>query len=385
MADNATTVPRCSEDLTWKTDIKLFAHVLNLVVSLVGNIALCVVVKRNKKLRKTMDFLIVNNAVSDLAIPLLAIPRILIELAIRSPKWQIDGGMLGEVCCKVVYFLTDACPMVSIITLVYLTASRFCAVVFPFHAARAPKELRIYYIGSSWIISLAFCSPYLFYIKLRDDDGLCIMSWTQRAHNIYSTILVIFFIIIPLVITVTMYSVILFHIRRRSNRIPMRPKSARKKDERLTRNMTLLSFCIVLAFLLCWGPYFSIAVAVIYFKNIIIKLHQMCYLNDFYFIAKFLAYSNASITPLLCLIFIENYRNGLKRVLGFKMTEPSTSVTALVEKQRTLLRRSTFTENACYVSAVWWHSMIVDSTCFSTDGNKHTWFIDTKINLNLPQ
>lgn len=348
MALNTTTA-QCSEESTWKTSIKLFAHVLNLLVSLLGNVTLCIVVKRNKKLRKTMDFLIVNNAVSDLAIPLLATPKLLIEIANRSPKWEIDG-MLGDICCKVIIFLTDICPMVSIITLVYLTVSRFCAVVYPFHAARAPKKLRVYYVVSSWIISLGFCSPYLYYVELRS-DGLCVMSWSEDAHKIFSTILVFLFIIIPIFVTTIMYSSILYHIRRRTNRMHVRTKKMKKKNDRLNRSMTLLSFCIVIAFLLCWGPYFSLAIIVIHFKDIIIKLQQMCGSNNFYFIAKFLAYSNASVTPVLCLVFIENYRNGLKKVLGFKMPDSSASVTALVERQRTL-RKSTCTENVCYVSVV---------------------------------
>lgn len=349
-AANSSSTGYCSEDSTWKTTLKVFAHVINMFISLFGNVALCIVVKRNGKLRKTMDYLIVNNAVSDLVIPLLASPRAITELIVQTQKWQVSGH-LGELCCKLVNFVSDLCPMVSMITLVYLTVSRFSAVVFPFHAARAPTELRIYYIASSWIISVVFSSPYLVYIKL-GPDGSCTLSWAQSTHTIYSTVIVVFFLIIPLALIITMYATILYFIRRRSKKLPRHDQIVKKRNERMTRNMTILCFCIVLSFVLCWGPFFALAVAVIYFRKIIKVAKTMCYLNDFYFAARLLAYSNASINPSLCLIFIENYRDGLRRVLGLKTKGTLPSFTAL-ERQKTLgLRRSTCVENVCYVSAV---------------------------------
>ena len=69
--------------------------------------------------------LIANMAMSDLLFPIFLTPVRLTGLHVTS--WPI-GGNLGQALCKVHPFLTDVSTLVSIQSLVLITAERFGAV-----------------------------------------------------------------------------------------------------------------------------------------------------------------------------------------------------------------------------------------------------------------
>lgn len=296
---------------------KVLSYTLIMIIGLVGNVLLCLVVYKNKNLRKPIDYLIVNIAVSDLAIPALAIPRYISALMMGSDVWGVSGAF-GDFLCKFVFFLCDICPVVSIISLVFLTASRFAAVVFPFQASTASSKLKPrYFIASIWITAVLFFSPYFYTLRLGPDQR-CIFKWgpyldDAASSKVFDTITITMFLLIPFVLTTIMYAVILHWLRKRSKRVPNQNESARKKREKSTRNITLLSFFIVLAFGICWSPYFSLLI----FDNFFPYLKEsltLCQWATFLFVAQYMAYSNTAVNPLFCLVFIKNYRKGLRRL-----------------------------------------------------------------------
>ena len=78
------------------------AYSLILVVSLVGNSLIVLIVYKTPTLRKPINMLIANMAMSDLLYPILVIPVQLTELHVGS--WLI-GGTLGQALCKIHPFL----------------------------------------------------------------------------------------------------------------------------------------------------------------------------------------------------------------------------------------------------------------------------------------
>ena len=86
-------------------------------------------------MRKPINFLIVNMAMSDLLFPIFLNPRVIQRLYIDS--WLI-GCSLGQALCKLVRFLPDISSVVSIQSLVLITVGRFGAVVYPL---RSPLRL----------------------------------------------------------------------------------------------------------------------------------------------------------------------------------------------------------------------------------------------------
>ena len=122
--------------LQLKKSEKTFAYCVHIVVSVVGNTFIGIIVYRTKTMSKTINFLIVNMAMSDLLFPLILFPRIVITLYLDS--WPI-GGPLGQALCKLVNFLADVSNAVSIQSMVLIAVDRFGAVV---HPLRSPSSVQ---------------------------------------------------------------------------------------------------------------------------------------------------------------------------------------------------------------------------------------------------
>ena len=109
------------------------------VVSLVGNSFIGITVYKTKKLRKPINYFIVNMAMSDLLYPIFFFPREMTYLYVDH-QWLISGP-LGQALCKLVPFLADVSTVVSIQNLVLIAVDRFGAVVFPLRSPLISSKL----------------------------------------------------------------------------------------------------------------------------------------------------------------------------------------------------------------------------------------------------
>jgi len=119
-------------------------------------------------MRKPINFLIVNMAMSDLLFPIFLIPRDIQLLYIKS--WLI-GGLLGKVLCELVNFLLHVSFAVFVQSLVLIAVDRFGAVVYPLRSPLISSKLCPFVILATWIVALAFFSPDLFAFKLIEYPG----------------------------------------------------------------------------------------------------------------------------------------------------------------------------------------------------------------------
>ena len=122
---------------------KTLAYSLILVVSLVGNSLIVLIVYKTPTLRKPINMLIANMAMSDLLYPIFFFPVRLAEAHVGS--WPI-GGTLGQALCKIHTFLSDVSSSVSIQSLVLITVDRFVAVVVPLRSPLVSRKLCLFFI-----------------------------------------------------------------------------------------------------------------------------------------------------------------------------------------------------------------------------------------------
>lgn len=71
-----------------------------LLSSFLGNILIVVTVYKRDELRKTINYFIVNMALSDFVYPLTDIPVALMQIATGSGQWPI-GGTAGLISCRI--------------------------------------------------------------------------------------------------------------------------------------------------------------------------------------------------------------------------------------------------------------------------------------------
>ena len=130
-------------------------------LSLVGNTLIIITVYKRPELKKTVNYFIVNMAVSDFVFPLTAIPASLAELLSSSWQWPI-GGTAGLILCKLRNYVMAVSLTVSIESLVWIALDRFVAVVWPMKVHLITSKFRCFAIASTWIVALMVNSTDLY-------------------------------------------------------------------------------------------------------------------------------------------------------------------------------------------------------------------------------
>jgi len=208
---NGTQPSSCYWNLTAEKIGLTFAYCLIFLVSLAGNAVIAIIVYKTRTMRKPINFLIVNMAMSDLLFPIFSIPRDIQLLYINS--WLIDGS-LGKASCKLVNFLLHVSFAVSVQSLVLIAVDRFGAVVYPLRSPLISSRLCSFFILATCIVALAFFSPFLFTFKVVEfaNELFCLeLPWEEAfgefssEENYYVSWLVIFIFIPLLLITILLH------------------------------------------------------------------------------------------------------------------------------------------------------------------------------------
>jgi len=150
---------------------KTFAYCLILIVSLTGNSFIGIIVYKTKTMRKTINFMIVNMAMSDLLFPIFALPVSLAEL--YADSWLIRG-VPGEALCKLVYVLQDISTVVSVQSMVLITVDSWSSgIAHAFSAHQLKAMLRLY----SGHVDRRVCRFYAIFIRLKT-------CWKPRRSDV---------------------------------------------------------------------------------------------------------------------------------------------------------------------------------------------------------
>jgi len=311
---NATQPSTCYGNPTAEKIGMTFAYCMIFLVSLAGNTIIGIIVYKTKTMRKPINFLIVNMAMSDLLIPIFLIPRDIQGFYINS--WLI-GGPLGQVLCKLVDFLPSVSFSVSIQSLVLIAVDRFGAVVYPLRSPLISSKLRPFFILATWIVALAINSPYLFAVKLVEYPGglRCTLHWKEAfgessSYQNYIVSWCVTLVFIPLLLIVTLY--ITTYVKLKSQKIPgEQSANAGQQRQQRERNVLKMSIAIVLGFAACMLP-----VAILWLLFVFVSdIWSSCGFQYFSVVAFFMARTNCAMNPCICFIFSRNYRMGLKTLL----------------------------------------------------------------------
>ena len=306
------------------TAFQMFFMSLILLISLVGNSLIIVVVYKRKELRKTVNFLIVNMAVSDLIFPIVAIP---LSLASEATA--------GLVLCKLGSFLLHVSLCVSVQSLLWIAVDRFMAVVFPMKIKMISSRFRAIAIASTWTVAIVVNSKDLFAVKVQEYHGLTLCREdgdnNYSLYRVWSFVLIGGFIFAPLIVITILYCAIGVTLCRR-RKLTVLGKVYQKDTS--NQQAIKMSLCIVVAFYT-----FSVSSATL---SILRVSGQWKYLEPnprfcwLYVVFGFMVYMGlflSSITnPVICLTFVKSYRRGVKEILICRKT---------VRVKNTLLKKGT--------------------------------------------
>ena len=298
--------------------ILTFFYSIILVVSLIGNLTVLFVIARSKKMRTATNIILANVASSDLLISVFSIPREMVEVFFGSRRWLI-GGEAGLILCKLLYYVQDVSVAVSIQSLVVIAIDRYRGIVFPFRAPLSQRVCKIL-IPAVWFVAMCIHSPYLFGFRLNieDDKFYCRFSWApkfdeRRTQEVYTIFISIFLIFLPLLIIVTLYSLIICDLKKQrklnENGILNLRRQRQKEDAAILRGI----LTVILLFILCVTPLIVTALTFYFAWNWQIPDGM----EKLFTASKFVLYSNASLNPCVYFTLSKSYRRGLKDVISF--------------------------------------------------------------------
>ena len=268
--------------------LKIFRFAIYAIIilfALVGNIAVCIISTRTRRLQTSTYCLVMNLAVSDIG-SVMCLPFLL-------PELYIGNWPMGETMCKLLKPSVVLFNFVTTNTLVAIACDRFRAVVFPFVSRPSKSETRLI-IALLWLIAFLFSlpsygamtvisypdSPYIFYcIDIFSDDMdkdiLYRRIYTITMYTVQALVPVLVISALYLKITATLKHIRLVPLALRPSRasslnstpngsprssmvnitkLNMNPAGALRRQMIEKKFLTML-IAVLLVYVLCYLPY----------------------------------------------------------------------------------------------------------------------------------
>ena len=311
---NSTNGPKtCPGDSYGIQGLKTLAYCVIMLTSLVGNSSIAFIVFKTKKMRRTINYFIVNMALSDVLQVLFAHSRLITEIYVGGQRWLV-GGTLGLALCKLDFFLVDVSTAVSIQSLVLIAVDRFNAVVFPLRPPLFSSTVRRIVIPCTWLVAMGLHLPFLvgFRIVKERSGTFCVLDWTgafgpESSLENYYLALFLVLALIPFTLMTLAYTIIVITLKRQAfpGQHTVNNSEIQRRHKR-DRNILKMAIAIVVGFALCWGPLNVYAFLRFFFTEPNLKC------SAFQFTVFFLAYSSGAVNPCICFAFSVNYRSAFK-------------------------------------------------------------------------
>ena len=257
-----------SSDTTDTTLYKLVGLSLVLafldLITILGNLLVCITVFSFRYLRTTTNYLILSLAFSDLLLGILVLPFSTLNTIVR--EWP-----LGSIFCNI-YISTDVmlCT-VSILNLFAISLERYLAVTKPLVYTRLLVFRRVMWIiGVIWLFSflmgfvpiLAGWNTHDGHIQNMANPSVCVFE----GNKIYVLLVAVGTYFAPLIVMCAVYIRVFIIARgqvRQINQlvrqtVRMFNKDSKSRDPRLASDSkaTVTLASVVTAFAICWVPYF---------------------------------------------------------------------------------------------------------------------------------
>ena len=227
------------------TAVVLFTTVITLGVVL--NSLVILTVLRWPSMRTPCNYLIMNIAVADLLVALVAAPLRIIEIYVGWP--------FGEVMCYLISPFQDVFVTVSVITHTTIALERYRVIVTPFKPKLTLHATKII-IFVIWLLTyLTSALPYAVNLKVESGPtgARCFAVWPSNVYRrVNSIYLVAVFIAAPLIIQTLAYYRLLTNLKK----MPFGRANSSNYDVQIKKRNRLVKTLVVLValFQICYIP-----------------------------------------------------------------------------------------------------------------------------------
>ncbi|XP_028732314.1 vasopressin V1b receptor [Peromyscus leucopus] len=289
---NATTPWLGRDEELAKVEIGILATVLVLATG--GNLALLLALGFQGRKRSRMHLFVLHLALTDLGVALFQVlPQLL---------WDITYRFQGsDTLCRLVKYLQVLSMFASTYMLLAMTLDRYLAVCHPLRSLQQPSQSTYPLIAAPWLLAAILSLPQIFIFSLREviqGSGVLdcwadfYFSWGPRAYITWTTVAIF---VLPVVVLTACYSLICCEIYKNlkvktqagreeksgwrtwdKSSSPAPADATRGLPSRVSSISTIsrakirtvkMTFVIVLAYIACWAPFFSVQMWSVWDKN----------------------------------------------------------------------------------------------------------------------
>ncbi|XP_030626779.1 arg8-vasotocin receptor-like [Chanos chanos] len=286
---------------------------ITFVVAVIGNISVLVAMYNTKKKTSRMHLFIKHLSLADLVV---AFFQVLPQLC-----WEITFRFYGpDFLCRIVKHLQVMGMFASTYMMVMMTLDRYIAICHPLKTLQQPSRRSYNMIVSTWVSSLILSTPQYFIFSLSEikngsDVYDCwahfIEPWGVRAYITWITVGIF---LIPVIILMICYGFICHSIWKnikyktknsasggtcKNGLIGKNSVSSVTTISRAKLRTVKMTFVIVLAYIVCWAPFFTVQMWSVWDKNFLWHDSE----NTAVTVSALLASLNSCCNPWIYMIF----------------------------------------------------------------------------------
>uniref|UniRef100_A0A673L5C2 Probable G-protein coupled receptor 83 n=1 Tax=Sinocyclocheilus rhinocerous TaxID=307959 RepID=A0A673L5C2_9TELE len=281
------------------------AYSVIIIISLFGNVVVCHVVIKNKRMHSVTSLFIMNLAIADILITLLNTPFTLVRFVYST--W-----VFGKAMCHVSRFAQYCSVHVSVLTLVAIAIDRHQVVMHPMKQ-RMSRLQGIAWIGVIWVMGSCFSLPHAIYQKLLRFQFInnrvrmvCLPSFPHPSDLFWKYLDLATFVllyVLPLAIISLSYLVVAKKVwfRNAVGDVTLAQSAAHRRRKKTTLKMLI---AVVAVFAVCWFP---LNCYVVLLSSKVIQAN-----NALYFTFHWLAMSSTCYNPFIYCWLNHSFRAELR-------------------------------------------------------------------------
>ncbi|MBN3299311.1 AVT protein, partial [Amia calva] len=286
---------------------------ITFLVAVIGNLSVFLALYKTKKKMSRMHLFIKHLSLADLVV---AFFQVLPQLC-----WEVTFRFYGpDFLCRIVKHLQVLGMFASTYMMVMMTLDRYIAICHPLKTLQQPTQRSYWMIISTWVCSLVLSTPQYFIFSLSeihngsgvyDCWGHFIQPWGVKAYVTWMTLGIF---LVPVVILMVCYGFICYSIwqnikyktqknagetaSKNGMMVPSSVSSIRTISRAKLRTVKM-TFVIVLAYIVCWSPFFVVQMWSVWDENF--SWHESE--NTAVTLTALLASLNSCCNPWIYMIF----------------------------------------------------------------------------------
>ena len=310
MATNSTNVDENEEPFALTMFLR-FCYVIVFCIGLGGNLFVCILVIKQRRMRTVMNCFTLNLAISDLIIIVIYLPSQYAAYE-NNQNWPF-----GNVGCRITYSIVPVCLSVSIGTLLAISCERFRGIVFPF-LPRLRLRTVLRFIVIIWIVSITTALPLMIIAgtKRKGNNTFCDELWENpNSSKFYWIAMFLLQYVIPLMVMSVLYGVAGWKLQKRSRFLARNSRgragsinyAAEVARQRQSQKITKMLVALILIYSFCMLPQH-----VVYFSTMYGNLNEWKYYLYVFRISNVFPMANSALNSIVYGTLQADFRKAYK-------------------------------------------------------------------------